>query len=1004
MIRRFLIPFLMLILLTSAAVANAAADAGNRFLERLTTAVADGALSEEQALLYQFQYGFEQDAIPAEWRPAEFPPLKCATDIIRRYNELKPTLSSQTVKTIEAYLAPDESPNKAVYLSPLGYFNLTYLTTGANAVSTVDVNPANGVPDYVERCAEYLDTSWVTEIVNMGFSSPTPAPYPISFENMGYYGYTTVTVGVASRIVLHNTFAGFPPNTDPDGNVAGAAKVTCAHEFKHASQLAQSGWSEGGWVELDATWVEDVVFDQVNDFYNYLGSGCGITSPTLSLDNGGTGSYEDAIWQTWMSETWGNQIIIDLWNWRAGHTGQSMLLSYDAILGQNGSSIVAGYPQFAAWNFACGARAITGIGYEEAAQFPHSSVNGLNTYPQALSGSTAHLAAQNYYCYGLAGLTGTLDVDFNGQDGTDLSLVAVIKRLNGTGLIEEITLDANNDAMASLSVPLEEMAWAGVIVVNSRSTGGSATWTLNIDTAEVVANPQAQLGTALINSQLEVPGTGSYPVALSNVGDLGSSLDFTATVMDIDPTAALKRLPAPRVRTAAAERGKDPELKSPDLPAPVGSLYAGDCVFGNNDTGNIQGYYSTWWAGNESYGVLVDPTAAACACGAGFNVRAVHMVLYLQTTSTPQVQAHLMSATAGCGGPGTIIDSSPVITVSAQAAAGYYDIEIPCDFACTDMNAGPYYVVFEFLNAAGPVGIPVDSSPTSCYNFNDWGTGWAELVDGYGFAGDLLIWADVDCCGTASPEVGVITPNGGEFLAAGATANLGWSATVLTDVKVELSRDGGTGWETLYASTPNDGAESWTVTGPSSTNCLLRVSSLDDLYSDVSAASFTIFADVPWLSVAPASGSIPDGASTDLTVAIDGTGLAVGPYTGYVVVASNDPAGAQVITVNLDLTDPTSAAGDAPMVFRVAGNYPNPFNPSTRVMFSLATAGTATVDVLDLQGRVVRTLHQGHLPAGPSSLVWDGRDNQGRPAASGAYLARLRSSGLTATHKMVLAK
>ena len=227
---------------------------------------------------------------------------------------------------------------------------------------------------------------------------------------------------------------------------------------------------------------------------------------------------------------------------------------------------------------------------------------------------------------------------------------------------------------------------------------------------------------------------------------------------------------------------------------------------------------------------------------------------------------------------------------------------------------------------------------------------------------------------------------------------------MLTDVQVELSRDGGLGWETIFASTPNDGSESWTVTGASSTECLLRVSSLDGLYSDVSNAPFTIFADVPWLTVTPESGSVPDGTSTGLTLAIDGTGLAIGTYTGYVVVASNDPAGPQVITVNLDLTDAAAAAGDAPLVFRVAGNYPNPFNPSTRVMFSLTTAGSATIDVLDLQGRVVRRLHQGHLPAGSSSLVWDGRDNGGRPAASGAYLARLQSGGVTATHKMLLTK
>ncbi len=1005
MMRRFLLTLVCLTMLSAAAFAGAGHDHGNPFLQRLDAAVADGELTAEQSLLYRLQYVFDADALPEAWRPVDVAPLKCVTEMIHEYTELRPSLGVETVKTIDAYLAPDDSPDKATYLSPLGHFNLTYLTTGGNAVPATDTDPANGIPDYVERCAEYLDTSWETEIVSMGFTAPPTHPYPISFESMSAYGYTTVTGGTASRIVLHNTFQGFPPNDDPDGDVLGAAKVTAAHEFKHASQLPQSGWSEGGWVELDATWMEDVVFDQVNDYYNYMPSGSGISSPGTSLDGGstGTGSYDDAIWQHWMSETWGEQIVIDFWDWRSTHTTQGVLLSYDSILGQNGSSLADGFPMYAAWNFATGTRSLTGIGYEEASQYPSSSVTVVNSYPRVLSGSTEHLAAANYYCYGFGGLTGTLDVTFNGQDGTDMALMAVIRRTNGTGVLEQIPLDAANDCDASLSVPLEEMAWAGVIVVNSKYYGTAATWDLTIDAVEVVAQPMAQLSTTVVNASVEVDANDNIPVTLSNVGDVGSSLDYTASIMDIDPTVVLARRPAPTPRTAPAERAM-PELIRTDLPAPVVDRYAGDCVFGNDDTANIQGYYGSWWYGNETYAVAIDPPAEACSCAAGFNVRAVHMVLYLEAASTPQVRALLATDAGACTGPGTIIDTSDPLTVAAQGAAGYYDIEIPCDFVCTDMDGGPYFVLFEFMDASGPVGIPVDSSPTSCYDFNDWGSGWEELVGGYSFAGDLLLWADVDCCGAAAPEVGVIAPNGGEFLAKGTSADLEWTATVVTDVMVELSRDGGGSWETLFASTPNDGIESWTVAGASSTDCLLRVSTLDGLYSDVSDAPFAIHDTLPWLFAVPETGSVPEGSSVDVYVGVSGAGMAAGNYTGYVVLASNDPAGPAVITVNLEVTDPGTGVGDAPAVFMVEGNHPNPFNPSTRVVFSLAQAGPATVDVLDLQGRVVRTLLQGDMPAGRSSLTWDGRDELGRGLASGTYIARLRSGGMVATHKLTLTK
>jgi flagellar hook capping protein FlgD len=330
-------------------------------------------------------------------------------------------------------------------------------------------------------------------------------------------------------------------------------------------------------------------------------------------------------------------------------------------------------------------------------------------------------------------------------------------------------------------------------------------------------------------------------------------------------------------------------------------------------------------------------------------------------------------------------------------------VEVACDFACFDM-ANDYFLVFEFLDANGPVGIPVDGSPQSCVNYNDWGSGYSDLVNGYAFDGDLFIWADVDCCGEATPAVSVTNPNGGEILSVGSSYDLSWSATVLTDVKIELSRDGGGAWETLYASTANDGLEAWAITGPSSDNCLLRVSSLDDLYSDVSDAPFSIYTPVTWLSVQPGSGSLALGESEQLIFGYNATGLTPGDYVAYAVITYNGVDSPAVVPVTLTIEDPLSTTGRTPGAFVLQGNHPNPFNPSTHIEFSLPATAAAVVDVIDLQGRVVRTIFSGELPAGPNSLQWNGRDDAGRLVGSGIYLARLRSAGRTATHKMLLAK
>ncbi|MDZ4181999.1 MAG: FlgD immunoglobulin-like domain containing protein, partial [Candidatus Cloacimonadaceae bacterium] len=86
-------------------------------------------------------------------------------------------------------------------------------------------------------------------------------------------------------------------------------------------------------------------------------------------------------------------------------------------------------------------------------------------------------------------------------------------------------------------------------------------------------------------------------------------------------------------------------------------------------------------------------------------------------------------------------------------------------------------------------------------------------------------------------------------------------------------------------------------------------------------------------------------------------------------------------------------------------NYPNPFNPITTISFELAEAQKASLRIYNLKGQVVSTLlSDGNLPAGAHSLIWDGKDEQGRSVASGIYLYRLSTPKLQITKKMVLAK
>jgi len=87
-----------------------------------------------------------------------------------------------------------------------------------------------------------------------------------------------------------------------------------------------------------------------------------------------------------------------------------------------------------------------------------------------------------------------------------------------------------------------------------------------------------------------------------------------------------------------------------------------------------------------------------------------------------------------------------------------------------------------------------------------------------------------------------------------------------------------------------------------------------------------------------------------------------------------------------------------------ASAAPNPFNPQTKVNFTLKSAGVATVKIFSLEGRLVKTLHDGFSPAGTSELHWNGLDNTGKQTPSGVYFLNVQSQGTKAVQKLYLLK
>ncbi|MCK9995666.1 MAG: T9SS type A sorting domain-containing protein [Candidatus Krumholzibacteria bacterium] len=99
-----------------------------------------------------------------------------------------------------------------------------------------------------------------------------------------------------------------------------------------------------------------------------------------------------------------------------------------------------------------------------------------------------------------------------------------------------------------------------------------------------------------------------------------------------------------------------------------------------------------------------------------------------------------------------------------------------------------------------------------------------------------------------------------------------------------------------------------------------------------------------------------------------------------------------------------SANPEMPVMHRAFPNYPNPFNPSTRIDFELPKSETVELSVFGLDGRRVVKLVDGVLSVGRHTVIWKGRDENGGIVASGTYFYRLKAGAYTKTCKMTLLK
>jgi len=301
-------------------------------------------------------------------------PARCATPLLLEARAKG--VNMEALLNASARITASPQNDTLWHVSPMKLFRVRYFTTGSNAVPPIDEN-ANGIPDYPEQAALAADSSYRHMVTRLGYKDPFPLknkPILIVMEQLpaGTYGYVDDFGGANAKIFVRNNYntPEFLKNTDSN-KALGALKVTVAHELKHILQsvVIERYSNPGAWIEMDATLMEEVVYDNVNDYYNYLNSSQSVfRAPAKTVV---PGNYYHSSWALYYEERFGTTFWVDVWKeFERQHPNPHQLNAMANIITAKTSTATQELTRNYLWHLASGKFVRKQYGFSEARHYP----------------------------------------------------------------------------------------------------------------------------------------------------------------------------------------------------------------------------------------------------------------------------------------------------------------------------------------------------------------------------------------------------------------------------------------------------------------------------------------------------------------------------------------------------------------------------------------------------------------------------------------------------------
>ena len=335
---------------TMPAVTRASTDA-------LADALAGGRINESEYALQRAISLFDLTRVRATFGEVSRPDPHDATLILRdlraHLRELPP---SEQATAQELLARPTDGlrdrggdgyrvAQRDFRRSCTAHFCVHWVTRSSDAPSLADRN-RNRIPDWIDRTKSVLGTVWSAEVGAFGYLRPLSDANSSSHRGGNPNGKLDVFVADLGDDRLYGYCASDDPRAgrrvsaycvlDDDYSVrqfrtgahgVGALRVTAAHEFFHAVQFAYDVGEDRWLMEGTATWMEDEVFDGINDNLQYLRSsplGANPWFPLDLFDPNRRNQYGVWIFFRYLSEQFGRPVVRDIWSRSVGRSQYSV--------------------------------------------------------------------------------------------------------------------------------------------------------------------------------------------------------------------------------------------------------------------------------------------------------------------------------------------------------------------------------------------------------------------------------------------------------------------------------------------------------------------------------------------------------------------------------------------------------------------------------------------------------------------------------------------------------